>query len=163
MKATRKLSDLLQVHCASEFPVECWSNGLSINSKSIRKTLLQDCAAAATARAQLTQGDYSHGKTFWVGALEKPNTTLELFALDIFHSHLKRQALRWSKVIPRKEDPKPWTLHDVDMARSGAEWWTLLMDGEDGGVGWHWDKDYHAELEENINIHPLLGTASCSA
>lgn len=153
--------ELAQVH-PPEHEVESWPNALGAirNSKSTRKALLQDCASAATARAQLAQGDYSHGKTFWVGALDKPKSTLESLALDIFHSHLTRQTTRWSSMKLQDDSQRRWTTDDVDMSISGAEWWTLSMDGEDGGVGWHWDKDYHAELEEGNNVHPFLATVS---
>jgi hypothetical protein len=158
-----------QVELAELHPpvaVQSWPTALEsmVNSKSLSSTILKDCAAAATARAQLSQGDYSHGRTFWIGALNQdPKSTLERLALGIFYSHLNRQAARWSTMKLAKGDEfegSRWTMDDVDLSCSGAEWWTLYMDGEDGGVGWHWDKDYHAELHHEQNIHPYLGTVS---
>ena len=139
------------------YSFQSWPNALETirGSKSIQKSLLKDCASAATARSQLTNGDYSHGTTFWVSAADalekKPatTTTLESLALQIFQAHIGRL---------RHSQPKPITV--IDLKNSGAEWWTLYMDGEDGGVGWHWDKDYHSELCEGQNIHPHLATVT---
>lgn len=122
-------------------------------------SVVKDCSIAATARAQLSQGDYSHGTTFWVGADEsKPKTTLERLALNIFHSHLQRLLDRCK--FSEEGQSQINVTNGIDMSNSGAEWWTLYMDEEDGGVGWHWDKDYHAELQEGKNIHPLVASVS---
>jgi len=140
-----------------------------VKSKSMMKSIVNDCAAAATARAQLSQGDYSHGTTFWVGAADlHPKTSLERLALDVFHAHVKRDfnADKSHENQRRSGEPstdqtlKQWTMSDIDFNNSGAEWWALCMDEEDGGVGWHWHKDYHAELHHGRNIHPYLATIS---
>lgn len=159
------------------YDVASWPTALrdsAARSKAVAAALLRDCAAAATARAQLAHGDYSHGRTFWVPAgcrrspdggkngkgdseitPPQPQTTLEKLALGIFQAHLDLLLLRQQEEAGRGGAPA-----EIDLSQSGAEWWTLYVDGEDGGVGWHWDKDYHAELEEGRNVHPYLGTVS---
>lgn len=171
--------------------VESWPSLFRplFQSESMRKHLLRDCAAAATARARLTEGDHSHGTTFWVAGRAPPDghrnahrrepppqTTLERLALDVFRFHVRRLVDRRStpppsgnrhdangrKIDASNEGPSDEvsSIDDIDWSNSGVEWWTLSMDGRDGGVGWHWDKDYHAESEEDRDVHPSLATVT---
>ena len=69
--------------------------------------LLEDMKTAMTARE--AGGDqYSSGETFFMPAVLEPRCGLEKLALDIFKHHAK--------------DAK------FDPGRSGAEWWTQVID-----------------------------------
>jgi hypothetical protein len=39
------------------------------------------------------------------------------------------------------------------------EWWTQCIDARDD-IAFHWDRDYGIEEDENLNIHPQLGTVT---
>jgi|TARA_B100001142_G_scaffold7578_1_gene7520 hypothetical protein len=45
-----------------------------------------------------------------------------------------------------------------DPSRSGAEWWTQVIDARDE-IGTHWDKDYGLE-SANVNVHPQIATVT---
>ena len=45
-----------------------------------------------------------------------------------------------------------------DPRRSGAEWWTQVVDVDDE-IGMHWDKDYALEAAD-VNVHPHIGTVT---
>jgi len=62
---------------------------------------------------------YSTGATFFMPAVMKPRCALEDLALRIFKSHTD------GLVVGR----------DYDLERSGAEWWTLVLDSSEGGGG----------------------------
>lgn len=103
-------------------------------------TLRQDCEIAFTARAASSGAAYSRGETFWVSAdALAPSTVLEGLALEIFRLHTQ------DKVF--------------DATRSGAEWWTQVIDTEDE-IGWHWDRDYGLEEEASIRLHPHLASVT---
>ena len=99
---------------------------------------LSDAAAAFTARD--TGGEYSRGTTFWVGAADAPNCALERLALEIFRFHARDAVF----------DPKT----------SGAEWWTLVIDGAADDVAFHFDRDYDMEADQGILLHPHLATVT---
>eukprot|EP01063_Lacrimia_lanifica_P034992 TRINITY_DN657_c0_g1_i7.p1 TRINITY_DN657_c0_g1~~TRINITY_DN657_c0_g1_i7.p1 ORF type:complete len:373 (+),score=87.23 TRINITY_DN657_c0_g1_i7:740-1858(+) len=97
------------------------------------------CRAAAV-QAKVKKGRaYSRGSTFWVGCDDQPRCLPEILALQIFQQHARGA----------EYDPK----------RSGAEWWTLVLDG-DSEVGWHWDKDYALEEPLQMNIYPHVATVT---
>eukprot|EP00928_Gymnodinium_smaydae_P054308 TRINITY_DN3810_c0_g1_i3.p1 TRINITY_DN3810_c0_g1~~TRINITY_DN3810_c0_g1_i3.p1 ORF type:complete len:404 (+),score=87.72 TRINITY_DN3810_c0_g1_i3:36-1247(+) len=100
--------------------------------------LRRDCAAAFTARAA-RDGSYSQGETFWVPANAQPVSALERLAQAIFRLHAEGLAF--------------------DPARSGAEWWTQVIDTEDD-IGWHWDRDYTLEADTGQLLHPHLATVT---
>ena len=83
--------------------------------------LIADCEAVFTARATGAGEGLSSGATFWVAANAKPKTALERLALQIFAHHAAGA--------------------EYDPSRSGAEWWTVVIDDTDD-VGLHWDRDY---------------------
>ena len=138
-------------HLAANAPAAAsWPMALQsiLASPAMHKQLLRDAATAATARAQASHDAYSHGTTFWVGALDAARcslTTLERVALDLFYSHVRRMqiqatAIREEERIQEQDDQGSTTATAttiIDWTTSGAEWWTLSMDGADGGVGWH--------------------------
>ena len=87
------------------------------------KRLLADMKCAMTARE--TGGEqYSAGDTFFMPASGQPRCGLEALALSIFEYHAKKA----------KFDP----------SRSGAEWWTQVIDVRDD-IGVHFDRDYGME------------------
>ncbi|KOO33345.1 hypothetical protein Ctob_013950 [Chrysochromulina tobinii] len=90
-----------------DLTTRCFEHALPVVSDS----LLADAAAAFTARAAGV-GELSAGCTFWVpAATKKPKTSLEQLALDIFTFHARDAVFEPSK--------------------SGAEWWTLVIDESD--------------------------------
>jgi len=101
--------------------------------------LIGDCKTVFHARDNEETAVYSVGETFFVRADEQnPKSNLEALALDIFKFHAS----------DLKYDP----------TRSGAEWWTLVLEGDDG-IGWHWDKDYALE-DRGVNIFPHISTVT---
>mmetsp|Transcript_5825 Transcript_5825/g.7997 ORF Transcript_5825/g.7997 Transcript_5825/m.7997 type:complete len:389 (+) Transcript_5825:90-1256(+) len=108
------------------------------NSKNLFQSIVKDCEIAFTARAQQNDGGYSTGNTFFHRACDEPRCTLEKLAKQIFDFHTKDA--------------------DFDREKSGAEWWTLYIEGEDE-VGFHFDKDYGME-SYGINVYPHVGTVT---
>lgn len=106
---------------------------------SATAALLADCAAAFTARVKGAADELSSGSTFWVGSNAKPATTLERLALEIFRYHSQHA--------------------QFEVARSGAEWWTQVIDSEDD-IGLHWDRDYDLQADQGINLHPYISTVT---
>ena len=103
-------------------------------------TLSNDCDIAFTAREMEDDDDYSSGDTFFLYASEdKPRTKLEQLVKRIFRHHTK--GINYDPTI------------------SGAEWWTLVVDPDDGGVGFHWDKDYNLE-HHGVSIFPHMATVT---
>ncbi|GMH47207.1 hypothetical protein TrRE_jg2693 [Triparma retinervis] len=99
--------------------------------------LFADMKCAMTARE--TGGEqYSAGDTFFVPASGVARCGLEALALSIFHHHAK--------------DAK------FDPSRSGAEWWTQVIDVRDD-IGVHFDRDYGME-EFGLNVHPHVATVT---
>ncbi|EOD33365.1 hypothetical protein EMIHUDRAFT_229943 [Emiliania huxleyi CCMP1516] len=79
--------------------------------------LIADCEAVFTARATGAGEGLSSGATFWVAANAKPKTALERLALQIFAHHAAGA--------------------EYDPSRSGAEWWTVVIDDTDDGLLLH--------------------------
>ncbi len=118
-------------------------NCLRAGQGSVAEALVADCRAVFTARQAEDDVAYSAGETYFVGADAEPRCALERLALDVFRFHA--EGLRF------------------DPARSGAEWWTLVLDAEDSDVSWHWDKDYGME-DFDVNVFPNISTVTyCAA
>jgi len=83
---------------------------------------------AFTARSAGTKSAYSSGETFWVPASAEPANALEQLAQEIFFFHAS-------------------AVRGYDKEKSGAEWWSLVLDPQDAEVGFHWDKDYAVEYQ----------------
>jgi hypothetical protein len=103
------------------------------------KILRKDCKIAFTSRAVLAGDKYSQGATFFLRSDSEPRCTLERLAKEIFLHHTGDR--------------------QYDATRSGVEWWVLCLHHIDD-VGFHWDRDYGIELEENRLVHPDLGTVT---
>uniref|UniRef100_A0A7S3PX14 Uncharacterized protein n=1 Tax=Chaetoceros debilis TaxID=122233 RepID=A0A7S3PX14_9STRA len=129
--------------------------------------LVHDCELAFTARTKEDSDAYSSGATFFAPAAIKPRCALEKLAMDIFQAHTK--GLEAGK--------------HYDLERSGAEWWTLVLDTtrpnsieetresydadsqsseeEDDEVGMHFDADYGLEHQlPNFMLHPRVATVT---
>mmetsp|Transcript_34280 Transcript_34280/g.51169 ORF Transcript_34280/g.51169 Transcript_34280/m.51169 type:complete len:496 (-) Transcript_34280:1510-2997(-) len=143
-----------------------YSNALCLSSnKRCRSSLLEDCEKVFTARTKDGDAAYSAGCTFFVPCHMKPRCALEKLALDVFRTHTKGLE----------------GLYDEE--RSGAEWWTLVLessptssdekkndnsdgeedeyDDDDDEVGLHFDADYGLEAQlPNYMIHPRVATVT---
>ena len=104
------------------------------------EALRRDCGAAFGARMKKGGEAYSAGSTYWVpaGADREALSAIERAALDVFDLHSAGAAF--------------------DAAKSGAEWWTLAMEPEEGNVAWHFDRDY--SLEGDVNLSPHVATVT---
>jgi len=136
------------------------------------ENLVHDCELAFTARTKEESDAYSSGATFFMPASMKPRCALEQLTMNIFNAHTKG-------LEPGKH---------FDLERSGAEWWTLVMDTksagenekdeannnsnsdndesveeeeEDDEVGMHFDADYGLEQQlPNYMLHPRVATVT---
>ena len=137
----------------------------------IQNLLARDCTLAFTARPKEEDQAYSSGSTFFVPCQMKPRCLLEALALDIFKAHA-------SSLIESHSDKGDDICFDPE--RSGAEWWTLVMDAappnsnddsdsslgskdpddeeEEDDVGMHFDADYGLEDMLPSLIHPHIST-----
>jgi hypothetical protein len=120
-----------------------WNSVISPHEAKIDQ-LVDDCRRAYLKVKTTTRGQgipYETNATYWIGAGEEPSTALEQFVLDIFRFHVRG--------------------HDgtFDVARSGAEWWTQVVDSE-RDIGFHWDRDYEVQREQGLCIHPHLATVT---
>ena len=93
------------------YPFASFSSALSFDKDQFENTI-HDCDLAFTARAKEDSDAYSSGATFFIPASIEPRCALEQLALNIFQTHTKG-------LEPGKH---------FDMERSGAEWWTLVLD-----------------------------------
>ncbi|GBG25646.1 Hypothetical Protein FCC1311_018652 [Hondaea fermentalgiana] len=105
---------------------------------SLSEELLADCKTVFSARQAEDGEAYSGGETYFVRADETPQSALEQLALDIFRFHA-------DSLI-------------YDASKSGAEWWTLVLD-DDSDVVFHWDKDYGLE-DYGVNVFPHISTVT---
>ena len=119
-----------------DFDFSTFSKAVEFVSDEQREKLIEDCARTMTARARGI--GLSEGMTYMVRACDKPRCTLEEIALKIFEFHTANA--------------------DFDPSKSGAEWWTQVIDAEDD-IGFHFDKDFALENFE-LNVHPHLGTVT---
>lgn len=132
-------------------------------------SILEDCSIVFTARTIDDGAAYSAGDTYFVPCQMKPRCALEALALQIFEAHVSAlQAKDGQKIM-------------FDPERSGAEWWTLVMDAagptnsedenmeqkdddenEDGDeVGMHFDADYGLESQcRHLLLHPRVATVT---
>ena len=89
----------------------------SIDKTTIDKIVV-DCKAVFNCRSlKSSSDDYSEGCTYFIKADEVSRCSLEHIALSIFKHH--------TKDIP-----------NIDMSKSGAEWWTQVIDSRDD-IGFH--------------------------
>ena len=109
------------------FPFASYSNALSMPSASDaqRKSFLNDCSLVFTARTKEDSDNYSTGSTYFLPCLMKPRCALEQLASTIFRAHV--DSLRGCDGVKQKEDETEKKLL-YDPERSGAEWWTLVLD-----------------------------------
>eukprot|EP00397_Hematodinium_sp_SG-2012_P009992 GEMP01010092.1.p1 GENE.GEMP01010092.1~~GEMP01010092.1.p1 ORF type:complete len:562 (+),score=124.76 GEMP01010092.1:494-2179(+) len=123
----------------SPVPALAKPGGFTSSLLSFSEDLLAKLKENANIAAAKNAGDkqYSSGATYWVDATDEPKNNYEALALNIFKHHTEGV--------------------DYDAARSGAEWWTVIMD-DDAEVGLHWDRDYAMEEDTEVQIHPHLGT-----
>ena len=129
-------------------------------------TILQDCSLVFTARTKEDSDGYSAGSTFFLPCQMKPRCALEALAQQIFNAHVDG-----CDDISNGDGEKKKLLYDPE--RSGAEWWTLVLDTpsrggvataakkedtssndddgnddddeEDDEIGMHFDADYGLE------------------
>ena len=126
--------------------------------------LVSDCRVAFTARAARADKQYSSGETFWLAADAKPRCALEHLARRVFDLHVPAAARRAGHPADHPADAHPGDPDPLaaappyDPARSGAEWWTQVLDPRDD-IGVHWDKDYALEAS-GVNLHPHVGTVT---
>jgi len=78
--------------------------------------ILSDFREVFDARTKEDSAAYSTGSTYFMPAGMKPRCVLEDLALKIFKSHT-------DGLVPGKH---------YDLERSGAEWWTLVLDSSEG-------------------------------
>jgi len=119
----RSFSHFLQCPCNQKSSTTANSAKASMNEKSgsIHQSLRHDCNLAFTARPKEEDAAYSAGSTFFIPCETKPRCLLEALALDVFHAHADSIGYNQNK----KKDKSGISF---DPARSGAEWWTLVMD-----------------------------------
>ena len=101
--------------------------------------VLVDCEQAFNCRNTSKNQNYSVGSTYFIKGNEAPRCNLECLAKQIFDFHTKGSTF--------------------DPAKSGAEWWTQVIDHRDD-IGFHWDRDYGAEEEQGVHIYPNMGTVT---
>jgi hypothetical protein len=101
---------------------------LPIDSEQLGSLKL-DCAEAFSCRS-IPDGNenYSTGSTYFAASDQNPRCFLEKLALSIFRFHTKNAIF--------------------DAEKSGAEWWTQVIDCRDD-IGFHWDRDYGKYLQES--------------
>jgi hypothetical protein len=75
---------------------------------------------------------------------------LERLAKHVFDAHVGDAVERF---VANESSVPPF-----DASRSGAEWWTQVVDIDDE-IGVHWDKDYGLE-PSGLNVHPQIGTVT---
>ncbi|CAK9014963.1 unnamed protein product [Durusdinium trenchii] len=100
--------------------------------------LVADCRRVFSAHSLEREESESVGATYWLSTGATPACALEQLVLEICDWHKDRLGLSNT---------------------SGAEWWTLWMDGEEDDVGWHWDADYESR-QRGETKHPSLGTVT---
>ena len=140
------LPHLAGLDAFSSFP-----NAFALDDDDARRALLADCDEAFTARAATKRkGPYSSGETYWLAADAEPRCALERLAKHVFDAHVGDAVERF---VANESSAQPF-----DASRSGAEWWTQVVDIDDE-IGVHWDKDYGLE-PSGLNVHPQIGTVT---
>lgn len=154
-------------------PFASYANALSMPSSSSRASFLNDCSLVFTARTKEDSDGYSTGSTFFLPCLMNPRCALEALAQTIFRAHVDS--------LEGMEDAENGVVKKLlyDPERSGAEWWTFLLDTpsdgvaaksdskddgdeeEDDEVGMHFDADYGLEEQlPNYTLHPRVATVT---
>ena len=137
----------LNLDAFSAFP-----DAFSLDDEAGRRALLADCDEAFTARAATKEkGPYSSGRTYWLAADAEPRCALEQIAKRVFDAHTRAPNAALASALGTDRP-------GFDLRRSGAEWWTQVVDAEDE-IGMHWDKDYALEAAD-VNVHPQIGTVT---
>ncbi|RHY29189.1 hypothetical protein DYB32_005349, partial [Aphanomyces invadans] len=104
-----------------------------------RDAWIDDCKTCFTCREVEDGDNYSLGSTFFVKASEAPVCGMEALAKKIFDLHTDGMTF--------------------DPTNSGAEWWSQHIDHRDN-IGFHWDRDYGKEEDDEVHVHPYLGTVT---
>jgi len=116
---------------------DSWDNAIPLHSAKMLDRLAKDCAAVFTARTA-SYGEHSTGSTYWIPAGVAPRCALEQVAAAVLAAHAPPDAF----------------------VNAGAEWWTLAVDAEDSGIGFHWDLDYEAEGRCGVHRTPFAATVT---
>eukprot|EP01062_Namystynia_karyoxenos_P070250 TRINITY_DN65640_c0_g1_i1.p1 TRINITY_DN65640_c0_g1~~TRINITY_DN65640_c0_g1_i1.p1 ORF type:complete len:450 (+),score=95.34 TRINITY_DN65640_c0_g1_i1:76-1350(+) len=99
--------------------------------------LAEFCGAARAAGAA--------GRSFFLGAADRPTCALEAFARAVFDAHCGGRS-------------------GVDAARSGVEWWVNVRPraGDPPGrpIDFHWDKDMTLLKQTGVHLHPFVSTVT---
>ena len=90
-----------------------WPNFLDAGADGGMEALIKDAKTVFTARTSSAGEAYSAGETYFLPAKMMPRCGLEKLARAIFELHT-------SDLIPDE---------DYDSNISGAEWWTLVLEG----------------------------------
>lgn len=183
------------------FPFASYAKALSMQSDTQRESFLNDCSVVFTARTKEDSEGYSTGETFFLPSLMKPRCALEalvsvstsmllcaVYTCTILSSQcivLPCMTITQAQAVFRAHvdglegeeqtsDGKNKPLFDPE--RSGAEWWTLVLDtpsddkpaetsesdeddGEDDEIGMHFDADYGLEEQlPDYMLHPRVAT-----
>ncbi|EQC34426.1 hypothetical protein SDRG_08196 [Saprolegnia diclina VS20] len=123
----------------AEMKFKCFQDLLGDLAPADHDRLLDDCKTCFTCREVEDGENYSLGSTFFVRANDTPTCGMEALALKIFALHTDGLSF--------------------DPANSGAEWWTQHIDHRDN-IGFHWDRDYGMEEDNEEHVHPLVGTVT---
>ncbi|OQR81903.1 hypothetical protein THRCLA_11302 [Thraustotheca clavata] len=123
----------------AEMKFKCFRNLLKELPSDSHQLLLDDCKTCFTCREVEDGENYSLGSTFFVRANEEASCGMEAIAKKIFELHTASMT--------------------YDAANSGAEWWTQHIDHRDN-IGFHWDRDYGMEEDQELHVHPLVGTVT---
>jgi hypothetical protein len=128
-------------------PFASYASALSISLDTHRVSFLNDCSLVFTARTKDDSDGYSTGSTFFLPCLMKPRCALEALAQTIFRAHV--DSLGECKDA---EDGERKLLYDPE--RSGAEWWTLILDTPSGEAPQKGDEDDDDDEEDDeVGIH----------
>ncbi len=128
------------------YPFASYADAFSISSDDLRTTFLNDCSLVFTARTKEDSVGYSTGSTFFLPCLMKPRCALEALAQTIFRAHVDSLG----EYTHADKGGKSELVYDPE--RSGAEWWTLVLDAP--SVGEYQDEGSHDEDEEDeVAIH----------
>ena len=108
------------------FPRFLPSPSAPATADALAARLESDCRVAFTARAARADKQYSSGETFWLAADAEPRCALEHLARRVFDLHVPAAA-REARGEPARGEPAD-AAPPYDPARSGAEWWTQVID-----------------------------------
>jgi len=109
-----------------------YTNALSMPSVEHRTSFLNDCSMVFNARTKEYSEGYSTGSTYFLPCLMPPRCALEELAQAIFKAHVDTLE-EYEDTADDNDDSKldngsnkKKLLYDPE--RSGAEWWTLVLD-----------------------------------